>query len=234
MADPAPSHFYVYVHNRISTGLPFYIGKGSGSRASDMTRRNSYWKRIVEKDGGRQVTYLAKDIDEELAFLVEEEAIDKYRNIGLKLANFTNGGEGMSGYKFTDEQRLRRSALKKGNKNNLGRKATEETRARMSAAQKARTVWPKLSKEHKEKISSFHKGNKWCLGKKASDETKQKLSSIRKGKQFTLGMKLTDEHKAKLALVHKNRTKEEREIISRKLSEATKRSWEIRKKKQFR
>lgn len=191
--------FYVYVHSRLLTGEPFYIGKGSGTRAHDMVRRNSWWKRIVDKDGGRKITYIAKNIDEELAFLVEEEAISKSRSLNVKLVNFTDGGEGMSGYRFTKEQRSRRSELKKGNKNNLGRKVSPEVKARMSAAQKARTVWPKLSEEHKAKISESLKGNKRNMGNKASEETRRKLSSMRKGKQYTLGHKLTDEHKAKLS-----------------------------------
>lgn len=225
----ADHKFYVYVHSRLSSGEPFYVGKGRDSRAYDMTRRNTYWKRIVNKDGGRHNNYIAKNIDEELAFLVEEEMIEKYRILGIKLANFTNGGEGMSGYKFTEEQRIRRSELKKGNKNNLGRKASPEVRARMSAAQKARTVWPKLTEERKAKISEFQKGNKWRLGKKASDETRKKLSLAKKGKQYSLGRILTEQHKEKLSEAHKNRTKEEREIISKKLSESTKRIWALRK-----
>lgn len=228
-ASLADHKFYVYVHSRLTTNEPFYIGKGSGTRAHDMVRRNSWWKRIVDKDGGRNLSYIAKNIDEELAFLVEEEAISKYRAQGIKLANFTNGGEGMSGYKFTQEQRIRRSKQKMGNKNNLGRKVSAEVRARMSAAQKARTVWPKLTEERKKQISEFHKGNKWALGTKASEETREKLSKIHKGKQHTLGHKLTSEHKAKLAEIHKNRTQEEREIISKKLSESTKRIWAMRK-----
>lgn len=230
-ASLADHKFYVYVHSRLSSGEPFYIGKGSDTRAYDMIRRNLRWKRIVEKDGGRYLNFFAKNIDEEFAFLLEEEMIDKYRKLNVKLANFTDGGEGISGYRFTEEQKVRRSQLKKGNKNNLGRKVSPETRARMSRAQKARTVWPKLTEEHKKKISEFHSGNKWCLGKKASEETRKKLSVVKKGKQYTLGHKLTPEHKAKLAEVHKNRTQEERDIISKKLSEATKRIWAERRQK---
>lgn len=228
-ASLADQKFYVYVHSRLVTGEPFYVGKGSGTRSYDNVRRNSLWKRIVKKDGGRYLNYIAKNIDEELAFLIEEEMIDKYRNLKVALANFTNGGEGMSGYRFTEDQRARRSELKKGNKNNLGRKATPETKARMSAAQKARTVWPKLSEDHKKMISEFHRGNKWCLGKKASEETRKKLSAYQKGKQHTLGHVLSDSHKEKLAAVHKNRTKEERDMISKKLSESTKRVWYLRR-----
>lgn len=225
----ADHKFYVYVHSRLVTGEPFYVGKGSGTRSHDNVRRNSFWKRIVDKDGGRHLNYIAKNINEELAFLIEEEMIDKYRKLKVLLANFTDGGEGMSGYRFTEDQRARRSELKKGNKNNLGRKATPETRARMSAAQKARTVWPKLSEDHKKKISDFQRGNKWRLGKKVSEENKKKLSAFHKGKQHTLGHVLSDSHKEKLAAVHKNRTKEEREIISKKLSESTKRIWDLRR-----
>jgi hypothetical protein len=38
----APKTFYVYEHWRSDTNLPFYVGKGKGSRATDMANGSNY------------------------------------------------------------------------------------------------------------------------------------------------------------------------------------------------
>ena len=85
--------FYVYEHIRKDTNIPFYVGKGKDYRANSKQNRNIYWKRVVEK-AGYTINYLAKDIDEELAYLCEQERIDQLKRLGYKLANLTVGGEG--------------------------------------------------------------------------------------------------------------------------------------------
>lgn len=222
------SKFYVYVHSRLSTGEPFYVGKGCGNRAGETKKRSEYWKRVVAKDGGRYTNFLCENESEEFAFLVEVEAIDKYRRIGAIIINATNGGEGMSGYKFTPEQSKRRSELKMGNTNFKGRTHSKETLAKMSAIQKVRPR-AKHSEEHKRKIGLASKGNKYCLGKKASAETKAKISAYHKGKQHTLGHKQTAEHKARVVAALQNRSQEEKDATSAKLSANMKRIWAIRK-----
>jgi len=85
--------FYVYEHIRKDTNIPFYVGKGKGYRANSTQNRNIYWKRVVEK-AGYTINYVAKGIDEELAYLCEQERIDQLKRLGCKLANLTVGGEG--------------------------------------------------------------------------------------------------------------------------------------------
>lgn len=87
------SDFYVYAHTRNDTGAIFYVGKGRGDRACLKKGRSEHWRRIEQKHG-RTVLMLAEGLDEELAFLVEQEAIDKLRMIGVQLVNMTDGGEG--------------------------------------------------------------------------------------------------------------------------------------------
>ena len=47
------SNYYVYVHYRLDTGNPFYVGKGTKYRASCRQDRNKYWHNIVNKYGYR-------------------------------------------------------------------------------------------------------------------------------------------------------------------------------------
>jgi hypothetical protein len=88
--------FYVYEHIRNDTNAIFYVGKGKKERAYRVNNRNEYWKNIVNKTG-YTVRFVVKDVDEELAYLVEEERIDQLKRLGIKLTNLTLGGEGASG-----------------------------------------------------------------------------------------------------------------------------------------
>jgi hypothetical protein len=93
--DQAIKGFYVYVHTRADTGVPFYVGKGKGDRADSRHSRNPHWRNI-EKKHGMRVSIIASGLDEELAFLAEIELIDRYRRIGVQLSNQTIGGDGVS------------------------------------------------------------------------------------------------------------------------------------------
>ena len=99
--------FYVYEHIRLDTNTVFYVGKGTGRRCFEARRRNQHWKRVVSKAGGFDVRIVVDKIDEELAFLAEQELIAKLKLQGLTLTNITDGGEGTSGYQHTDEARIK-------------------------------------------------------------------------------------------------------------------------------
>ena len=107
--------YYTYVHCD-QNGKPFYVGKGKGMRAWSHRGRNRWWKSIVEKRG-LHVGFLAKDIDEELAFLCEQEAISAFKMRGEILCNMTDGGEGSSGFVQTEQAkeklRMERSGKKR-------------------------------------------------------------------------------------------------------------------------
>ena len=107
------SDFYVYEHIKATDKSIFYVGKGSKKRARSKSCRNTYWKNIVNKHGF-EVKFIVKNIDEELAFLVEEERIDQLKRLGIKLANLTNGGEGSSGLVLSQAAREAMSRQRKG------------------------------------------------------------------------------------------------------------------------
>ena len=180
--------FYIYQHRKADTNEIFYVGKGKGTRLNQSKGRNQYWHCVVAKHGF-VAEYIAQNLDEELAFLAEMEAIDVYRRRGIQLVNHTDGGEGVSGYKHTEEHK---SKLKGNNRGSLtwgmtfkGKKHTEESRQKMSHSQV---------------------GNKNKLGKKVSEESKQKMSQAKSGKPVFAKRVLTDDevHEIRAALGYRN------------------------------
>lgn len=156
--------FYVYQHKKADTNEVFYVGKGKNKRAWSCNGRNILWKRTAKKHGFC-VEFIAQDVDEELSFLVEAEAIDKYKAIGINLVNMTDGGEGASGYKHTEEHK----ASLKGN---------EYWKLMKQNGFKGKTH----SDEQKEKWSATRKGVvSPRKGVTLSDETRKKISESRKG-----------------------------------------------------
>jgi hypothetical protein len=139
--------FYVYLHRRADTGMPFYVGKGKGDRASRHTSRNPHWLNIVAKVGDPVIEFVAAGIDEELALLVEVEQISKFRRMGVRLSNITDGGEGASGFSRvqTPEEVARRVSA------NTGKKRTPEQCARIAAAKVGHGVGRAQSPEVVEK-----------------------------------------------------------------------------------
>jgi hypothetical protein len=135
--------FYTYAHYKPNGGL-FYIGKGQRRRSRDMYERNSHWKNIVNKYGKPSVELLAKWETEQEAFEHEKFLISCFRDMGIVLANKTDGGDGTSGFKFNDEQKKRLAdahlgqvAWNKGLKGvttawNKGQEATENQKIAVS------------------------------------------------------------------------------------------------------
>lgn len=95
--------FYVYEHIRPDTNRVFYVGKGCKKRAFNKFRNNPYWNNVVNKAGGFDVKFVATELDEELALLVEQERIDQLKLLGYVLTNLTDGGGGISGLKHTEK-----------------------------------------------------------------------------------------------------------------------------------
>ena len=87
--------FYVYEHIRNDTNAIFYVGKGKKERAYRVNNRNEYWHNVVNKCNGYTVRFVVKDVDEELAYLAEEERIDQLKRLNIKLANINAGGAGV-------------------------------------------------------------------------------------------------------------------------------------------
>ena len=152
---------YTYAHSK-PDGTIFYIGKGIGRRAYSKNR-NDYWKRIVAKYG-YEVQILAYWDTEEEALDHEVLLISCMKDMKIELCNLTDGGEGATGYKHTNEHKTKL----KGNSYGAstwgmtfkGKKHSEESKAKMSYVRignknKAGTT---LSEESKAKISASNLG----------------------------------------------------------------------------
>jgi len=182
--------YYVYEHTRNDTNQIFYVGKGKvgNGRCNSKHNRNRYWHNIVNKTGFT-VRKIAEGLTEELSKLKEIERIQELRELGFKLCNLTDGGDGTSGYKHSEETLVR---MRAANSN-----PSAETRARMSVSALAK---PPVTKETKARIS--------IAKSYPSPETRVRLSAAQKGK------KKTTETKKKIGKSNSNPSAETRARMS--------------------
>jgi hypothetical protein len=134
--------FYTYAHYT-PQGRLFYIGKGQRSRSHSKHGRSDYWNKIVAKHGNPDVQILANWGTEEEAFSHERLLISCFRELGYQLCNLSDGGEGPSGLKHSEEFKEKLRQFHTGNTWRKGFKHSEE---------------------RKKKISEFFKGTKFTVG----------------------------------------------------------------------
>lgn len=175
--------FYVYVDFREDDGKPFYVGKGVEKRVK-REKRNPLHTNIKNKHGIVRKIVLETQSEQE-AFDKEIELIQElktYFHLGEGGANFTLGGEGPLGRKYTDEQR----------KETWG---NPEYKKRMSEVKKKRWEIP----EHKEKMREIHR-KKWEDDEYKEKQLKTKNSENCKKKTSESVKKLWEdpEHKEKM------------------------------------
>jgi len=178
--------FYVYEHIRLDTMKPFYVGKGIGPRAYRKAGRNQYWDRVANKHGFI-INMVAENLDEDMALLVEIEKINQLRRLGIELTNMTDGGEGTSGRKHSEETRQKISNAHNGKTHHclgrtgeshpmFGKKHSDEARLKISESMKNcdHPLFGKKGEDHP------------LFGKKRSEYIKNKISLGRKGKPVKL------------------------------------------------
>ena len=186
--------FYVYEHWRPDKDVCFYVGKGKGSRAHSLKRRSDLHQKIIDKLSKNgmcvEIRLFASGLTEQEALEIEKSRISHYRNLGIDLANMTDGGDGVSGYRHTDEAKAHFSKIFKGrpkNKGTTGMKFSEETRKKMSDAAKGKPKSP----EHAAKVGAKHKG------KTITAEHRAQISAAKKGKKHTEEYKIEQSKRIK-------------------------------------
>lgn len=190
--------FYVYIHKK-PDGTPFYVGKGHGKRAYKFHNRNPHHQAILDKYAGQVIVEITNCVDEKSAFDLEMVYIKQIKEAGYRLANMTDGGEGMCGFKMNPETTKRINAI------NRTKVRSDEFKAMVSKQWKGVKRGPQ-SDIHKERNAAAKKGNTFRRGEKHTPESIEKMRIAHAGK------KLTEQQKASLSLSRLGRPQKTRGI----------------------
>tara|TARA_Y100000389_G_C17195080_1_gene380792 strand:- start:54 stop:614 length:561 start_codon:yes stop_codon:yes gene_type:complete len=173
-------NYYTYAYLR-ENKTPYYIGKGKCK-----TQRHLHSGHIVPIPPEERILILKTNISEEEAFKHEIYMISvfgrKDNNTGI-LRNFTDGGDGKSGWKASKEtcDKISKSLMgkkrtpqqiEKHRKSMLGRKLSEDHKRKIGEGGKGKKMSPETIERMK--IAAKKRGNN-KTGKKHSQETKEKM-----------------------------------------------------------
>lgn len=168
---------YVYVLNNVISGSS-YVGKSTDPKRRwrrHKTDANAGCElplhRAIRKYGidAFELQILEECSSDAEALLAEAQQIASYRQRGITLYNLTDGGEGASGMKMSEESRAAiRHKL-------MGHSVTDETRSKLSLAQKGIPKGPRPDWV-KERISAGKRG------RAVTEDHRKKLSESQKGK----------------------------------------------------
>lgn len=189
-------HYYVYILKDPATGLPFYVGKGSGNRchhhtsavkagrSSENPYKDSVIKQILETGVDPVVEIYKSDLNEGDAYTIEQQLVTHYGRRSINtgpLTNLTCGGDrppSAAGRTHTDEYKQRCILNLKGGM--TGKHHSEEWKAQHTA----RHTGTKRSNETKAKISESKIGKSYDAihGSEKADLIKMAKSESMKGK----------------------------------------------------
>lgn len=158
----------VYLHRERDTGRVFYVGLGSARRAFETqpSKRSQFWRRVFDAHG-LAVEILAWWPDRASASEHERFLVGCFRDMGCRLVNLTDGGDGgRPGYRCTPEQKEELARIRR-------EWWTPERRAKMSAAQKARPMTPER-REQLRANSAKAAGVPWTAERRAAASAERK------------------------------------------------------------
>ena len=169
MTEKDERRFYVYAYLRSKDSkhgkklTPYYVGKGQGNRAF-----SPYQRRIPTPKDKAFIAFIQEGLTEREAFDLERYCIAAYGRIDTNtgiLLNLTDGGEGPSGFRFSDELKARMSIVQRSSmtqerkdkisRAKLGQKHSLKTREKMSESRRGHGVSP----ETRSKISRTLEGH---------------------------------------------------------------------------
>jgi len=189
--------FYAYLWLR-EDGTPYYAGKGHGLRAFHSSGHG------VHRPKDRTRILIFPRASEAEAFVTEKELIANWgrKDLGTGcLRNFTDGGDGVSGLRHTEDAKRRMSVGHAGRPSwNKGIPQTPEHIAKLSAVRKGRLAGiPRpahvLAAMHSPEAVT--KSAAARTGLTRSEETKQKLRLVQLGRKASpeLRKTLSESHK---------------------------------------
>ena len=192
--------FYVYVHIRLDNNTVFYVGKGHGNRAYNLSRGKGTHHDNICKACGCKAVIIKDNLTESQAFRLESKMIkyyvitlgyginiegyDNYDHNLPYLTNFTWGGEGVSGRKHSEEEKQKMSESHKGiqllekTKQKISEKVSGEKNGMFGKNAYANKTEEEMEEIRRKKSESMKGKNK---GKKSEDH-KKKLSEAMKRK----------------------------------------------------
>jgi group I intron endonuclease len=185
--DPRKKGEYVYGDYKFDYE-PFYVGKGKDyrhkrhlneSQLSDNSHKSNLIKKLINNGQYPDILIIKEYLNQNEAFELEKKLIFEIGRYDLKtgpLTNKTEGGEGISGYKWTEEQKL---GIKNRKPSGLGLTRSEEHKKKIGEANKGKTWFQ--NKERVDKFSELKKIqckglNNPFFGKTHSEETLKKIS----------------------------------------------------------
>ena len=149
---------YAYIHCK-PDGIPFYVGKGALRRAKYLGERNNYHQATVAKYGRKNILIGTLECStDKIALSLEVGIIKCMKRMGVRLTNFTDGGEGTVNPCAETRKRLSEAAKKRGVSEacqiakvaaKKGKPLSDEQKAKQSASMKG----IKFSEEHRRNIS---------------------------------------------------------------------------------
>lgn len=173
------NNFYVYLHIRKDNGEPFYIGMGSPkwNRVNSKKNRNQWWHNITKKYDYDYI-FLENNLTEDQAFELEKYWIKRIgrKDLGFgSLVNLTDGGEGKSGCKHTNESKNKISInTKKG--------MTPEVCKLISEREKGRNKGKTWEERYDQETIDRLRKNPPMKDKVHSEKTKNKMRGHKTGK----------------------------------------------------
>ena len=207
--------YFAYVHCK-PDGTPFYVGKGTLRRAKYLGERNAYHKNITAKYGKTNILIGTMECsNEKTAFELEKGIIKCFKNMGISLTNFTDGGEGGTNPCEETRKRLSEAAKKRGVSKacqeakvlaKKGKPLSVEQRLKQSEAMKG----IKFTDEHRKNISDSAK--KRGISAEVRAVQKEKVSKKVIGKHPNLGVMYWDSATIAAQYLQGNKTTVTRKI----------------------